>query len=96
MTTDGGLDRWGSDGPVVWHSETASLDYWHTDGIWSNATPPSGAADGGLDMWGSDGPVVWHSETAGLDCWHVDGIWSDYHAAGVPSATNTPAQVIFI
>ena len=52
--------------------------------------------DGGLDMWGSDGPIVWHSETAGLDCWHVDGIWSDYHAAGVPSATNTPAQVIFI
>jgi len=32
----GGLDRWGSDGPIVWHSETAGLDYWHTDGIWSD------------------------------------------------------------
>jgi len=36
MTTDGGLDRWHVDGPVVWHSETASLNYWHTDGIWSD------------------------------------------------------------
>ena len=36
MTTDGGLDRWGPDGPIVWHSENAGLDYWHTDGIWSD------------------------------------------------------------
>ncbi len=48
MTIDGGLDRWHVDGPVVWHSETASLDYWHTDGIWSDyqsgsePEPPSG------------------------------------------------------
>ena len=36
MTTDGGLDRWGSDGPVVWHSETSDLGYWGKDGIFSD------------------------------------------------------------
>lgn len=36
MTTDGGLDRWHVDGPVVWHSETASLGYWYAGGIYSD------------------------------------------------------------
>lgn len=36
MTTYGGLDRWGSDGPVVWHGETSGLDYWGSDGICSD------------------------------------------------------------
>jgi len=36
MTTDGGLDRWGPDGPIVWHSETSGLDRWHADGVWSD------------------------------------------------------------
>ena len=44
MTTDGGLDRWGSDGPIVWHSETSGLDYWCADSIFSDY---QAAASGG-------------------------------------------------
>jgi len=48
MTTDGSLDRWGADGPVIWHSETSGLDRWGKDGVWSDyqAAPasPAGAA----------------------------------------------------
>lgn len=45
MATDGGLDRWGNNGPVVWHSETSGLDLWGKDGVYSDyqATPVSGA-----------------------------------------------------
>jgi len=36
MATDGGLDRWGGDGPVIWHSETSGLGYWYAGGIYSD------------------------------------------------------------
>ncbi len=36
MATDGSLSIWGSNGPVVWHSETSGLDLWHVDGIYSD------------------------------------------------------------
>ncbi len=42
MTTDGGLDRWHVDGPVIWHSENSGLDRWHIDGVWTHYK----AADG--------------------------------------------------
>ena len=49
MVTDGSLSLWGSNGPVVWHSETSGLDLWGKDGIYSDyqsgsePEPPSGA-----------------------------------------------------
>jgi len=47
MTTDGGLDRWHVDGPVIWHSETSGLGYWYAGGIYSDykaadSPPPTG------------------------------------------------------
>ena len=50
MTTDGGLDRWGSNGPMVWHSENSGLDRWHVDGVWSDyqAAPAGGDPEGSL------------------------------------------------
>ena len=36
MVTDGSLGLWGSNGPVVWHSETSGLGYWYAGGIYSD------------------------------------------------------------
>ena len=36
MATDGALSLWGSNGPVVWHSETSGLGYWYAGGIYSD------------------------------------------------------------
>jgi len=44
MAIDGSLGLWGSNGPVVWHSETSGLGYWYAGGIYSDYK----AADGGV------------------------------------------------
>ena len=46
MATDGSLGLWGSNGPVVWHSETSGLDYWYSDGIYSDYK----TVDGGVTV----------------------------------------------
>ena len=35
MTTNGNLDIWHINGPVIWHSENSGLDKWHIDGTWT-------------------------------------------------------------
>ena len=44
MATDGSLGLWGSNGPVVWHSETSGLGYWCAGGIYSEYKAAEAAA----------------------------------------------------
>lgn len=42
MTTDGSLSLWSRNGPVVWHSETSGLDYWGSEGAFSDYQTSAG------------------------------------------------------
>ena len=51
MATDGSLSLWGSNGPVVWHSETSGLGYWCSGGVYSDYKAAESGGSAKVPLW---------------------------------------------